>query len=88
MLQSVNFNANIQPICLPSSIQNTINIVGTVVGYGFTENTQGIKIEKISKFLEIPTVSQEDCLFSHPTFHYVASTRTFCGGERNKIPCE
>jgi hypothetical protein len=84
----VDYTEFIQPICLPSSAQSTINIRGTVVGYGFTENTQGKQIEKLSKFLEIPTVSQESCLFSHPTFHYIASPRTFCAGERGKIPCK
>lgn len=88
MRDAVEYNEFIQPICLPSLAQNTFDIVGTVVGYGFTETPQGRKIETVSKHLEIPTVSQESCLFSHPNFHYIASERTFCGGQRGKIPCE
>lgn len=88
MRESVIFTDYISPICLPTSSINVFDVYGSVAGYGLTELSFDGKPEKAPKFIRIPTVSQEECLFDNTEYAKRASRRTFCAGEKGKIPCK
>lgn len=56
-------------------------------GYGLSESSNR-KHESRPKHIEIPSVSQETCLFSDHRLVRISSYRMFCGGEIGKNPCK
>jgi secreted trypsin-like serine protease len=81
----ITYGTYIQPACLPKSTTNVLNTRGTIVGYGLTENTT--TRENRPKFVEIPSIDKEYCLWNSHTFQVFGSNRTFCAGEWGKNPC-
>ncbi|KAL3272127.1 hypothetical protein HHI36_022610 [Cryptolaemus montrouzieri] len=85
----VIFTKFIRPICLWDS-DTDLNLVvgktGTVVGWGKDEN--GRKVSSEPKLVELPIVSQEQCLRSNYSYSDITSERTFCAGKRDGTgPC-
>lgn len=81
------FNTYVQPICLPESDAKIFDIRGVVSGYGLSESSNGIH-ENRPRHVEIPSVSQETCLFTDHRLVRVSSQRMFCAGEIGKNPCK
>lgn len=80
--KSIQFSVLIQPICWwQSSSDPSVNI-GTVVGYGKSENEAKIH-ENTPKVIEVPIHSQENCFLSDANLVRLSSKRTFCGGAGN-----
>jgi len=83
--RSVRFSKKIQPACLPSSYEKVFEVTGFMAGYGVTNND--VLDEKL-RYLKIPTVTQENCLWHPSGFHTTASKRTFCGGDLSQTACK
>lgn len=83
----VTFGDFIQPICLPEGSTNVYNALGTTVGYGLSEESEG-NHEKRPKHVEIKSVEQAVCLFKEHAFVQISSLRMFCAGEMGKNPCK
>jgi secreted trypsin-like serine protease len=83
----IRFGTYVQPACLPTPTTNVFNTSGTLVGYGASE-TLITTNENRPKFVEIPSVDNEECLFEHLSFHFFGSKRSFCAGEWGKKACQ
>ncbi|XP_030755091.1 serine protease gd-like [Sitophilus oryzae] len=89
----VEFSNMITPICLwegGNSIDDIVNKKGTVAGWGVDEETQGTKTLSVpvAKYLDMPVVTQEKCLYSNLTYYSITSEETFCAGKRDgNGPC-
>jgi secreted trypsin-like serine protease len=81
----IRFGTFVQPACLPTPTTNVFNTRGTIVGYGLTE-TSTTNVDR-PKFVEIPSIENEDCLWESDVFKNFGSKRTFCAGERGKKAC-
>jgi len=79
----VTFNKFIQPICMPNSNVAAIKS-GIVVGFGRSKDETKIH-ENISKMLETPIHSNEDCFLKYYILTKLSSRRTFCGGTGNGV---
>lgn len=82
---NVIFNSYIQPICLWKSdkidLSEVINKVGTVVGWGLTEN--GV-VSNVLQEASLPVVSLYTCLKSNrDLFGRFLTDKNFCAGNRN-----
>lgn len=86
MNNPVTFSDFISPICMPVDGTNIFGIRGSVAGFGLTEHSITRSPSNALKHISIPTVTQEECLFDNPEYAAKASKKTFCGGERGKIP--
>lgn len=84
--QTVEFSETIQPACLPQRDEKVFEVTGFVAGYGTYSNED--TIDGMLRYVKIPTVSQEECLWHPSGFANVASKRTFCGGDLNKSACK
>lgn len=69
----ITFNDLIQPVCLPSSTANAINVKGTVAGYGITSS--GSSHETTPKHTEISSYDHGTCLYSDPNLAFIGSLR-------------
>lgn len=69
----ITFNDLIQPICMPSSTANAINVKGTVAGYGLTSSDS--RHETKPRFVEISSIDHGTCLYTDPTLAFVGSLR-------------
>lgn len=78
--QAIQFTNFILPICWWQSPSDPQVNVGTVVGYGRSEDQTKIH-ENIPKVIQLPIHSQETCFLSQPTLAKLASPRTFCAGK-------
>lgn len=89
MKETVTYTRFIQPICLwtfSSSVDVIVGERGTLVGWGRTETGD---IATKAKVLEVPIVSESECLRADPSFAHITSNRTFCAGGRNGAgPCD
>lgn len=85
----LSFTNYIRPICLWKEATDLDLVVGKngfVVGWGRDEN--GRKITAEPRQVEMPVVSQEECLRSNISFYDITSEKTFCAGFRNDSgPC-
>ena len=86
--RKVAFSRFIKPACLPYSSIDVFRFTGTIAGYGLTENSITRSSEKSIKHVKIPTVTQGKCFLDYPEYARLGSERTFCGGEKGKIPCK
>jgi hypothetical protein len=82
----ITFGLYIQPACLPTPTTNVYNTRGTIVGYGLTENTT-TNVDR-PKFVEIPSISDEECLRKSQIFSDFGSEQSFCAGEEGKRACK
>jgi hypothetical protein len=87
MKSQIIFNEYVQPICLPASDLKIFDTRGVVSGYGLSESSNG-RHENRPRHVEIPSVSQETCLFSDHRLVRISSQRMFCAGEYGKNPCK
>ncbi|XP_014473476.1 PREDICTED: serine protease gd-like isoform X2 [Dinoponera quadriceps] len=86
---SVEYSSTIKPVCLwpgPSNLQNVVNKLGFVVGWGRDEFGNPYLAEP--RMAKLPIVSQEVCLWSDQRFVSFTSNRTFCAGLKDGSgPC-
>jgi secreted trypsin-like serine protease len=61
-----------------------MNAIGTVVGYGASEENI---FEQTPKFASMETVSQEECYKNHQIFSSIITSNTFCAGGKGSGPC-
>ncbi|XP_044764045.1 serine protease gd-like [Coccinella septempunctata] len=87
--KDVVFSLTIRPICLwdgDDDLGLVVGKTGLVVGWGKDEN--GLKFSPEPKQIELPIVSQEQCLRSGYAYRDITSERTFCAGNRDgRGPC-
>jgi secreted trypsin-like serine protease len=81
----ITFGTFVQPACLPAPTSNVFNTRGTIVGYGLSENST--TRENRPKFVETPSIDNENCLWESLIFHFSGSRRSFCAGEQGKRAC-
>jgi secreted trypsin-like serine protease len=83
----ITYGTFVQPACLPEPNTDVFNTRGTIVGYGASE-TSITTNENRPKFVEIPSVDNENCLWDHLSFQFFGSKRSFCAGEWGKKACQ
>lgn len=88
MNQQVTYTRLIKPVCMPYATFDVFSFTGVIAGYGLTENSITFTEEKSAKHVEIPSTTQESCFLDYPEYARLLSTRTFCGGQKGKIPCK
>lgn len=83
MRQKVEYSDYIRPICLWEGSDNLsiIGQFGTVIGW--TRVDTGLVVTPELTKINLPIVSEADCLRSDDTIQYIISNRTFCAGGRN-----
>lgn len=89
MRNRVEFTEFIRPICLwegPDNLNGVVGQMGTVIGWG--RDGSGKIVTTEPKKINVPIVSEADCLRSSDTYRYITSDRTFCAGRRDgRGPC-
>lgn len=89
MRERVEFTEFIRPICLwegSDSLNSVEGQMGTVIGWG--RDGTGNIVTPEPKKINIPVVSEAECLRSSDTYRYITSQRTFCAGGRDgRGPC-
>lgn len=90
LVRTVTFNRFVKPICLwqeTTDFQDLIGKKGVVAGWGKTE--LAVLSTVTPKWIEIPVVSDSECLRSKMVFSQLTSNRTFCGGDLtgHRGPC-
>ncbi|KAF7271765.1 hypothetical protein GWI33_015406 [Rhynchophorus ferrugineus] len=89
----LEFTNTISPICLwdgTNTIDDIIDKKGTVAGWGVDKGAQkaGELSLPVAKYLDMPVVSQESCLYSNLSYLTITSDMTFCAGKRDgNGPC-
>lgn len=87
----VYFTRAVQPICLPNYNAVLIHPLGTVVGWGRSENSGPDKAdhENLPKQVDVRAVTNEHCFLHYVEFAKISSPRTFCAGwpGQNVGPC-
>ncbi|XP_065090154.1 elastase-1-like [Ochlerotatus camptorhynchus] len=79
--QPVQYGKFVQPACLPAFSMIRDKMVGTIVGWGFTEK---VAVSNTLKAASTPIVSRSDCLTSNPgAFSSSLTNEMFCAGYRN-----
>lgn len=85
--QTVTYTDFIKPVSLPADgvivKSETINIEGTIVGWGFGSSQRH---EEISRQATIKATNDSHCYRTQPTIVPLSSSRTFCAGAGNGIP--
>lgn len=85
----IEYNEYIRPICLwegSDSVTEIQGLEGTVVGWGRDGNGNIATPEP--KQINLPIVSEAECLRSSDAFRYLTSNRTICAGARGgRGPC-
>jgi hypothetical protein len=85
LINQVQFNDFVQPVCLPDSNFQIGLRLGSVVGFGKSE--EPLRHEPRPKKIEISTLTNDDCFFEDYNFARFGSKTTFCAGELGKNPC-
>lgn len=79
--QPVQYSKFVQPACLPTFSLIREQMVGTIVGWGFTEKAT---VSNALKAASAPFVSRSACLTSNPdAFSSSLTNEMFCAGYRN-----
>ena len=81
----VEFSDKIQPACLPKPHEKVFEVTGYVAGYGVSNSDV---LDGKLRYLKIPTVTQEICLWHPSGLSIIASNRTFCGGDLTRSACK
>lgn len=87
--KDIVFSVMIRPICLwedEDDLDLVVGENGLVVGWGKDED--GVKFSPEPKQIELPIVSQEQCLRSGYAYRDITSDRTFCAGEFSQCGCQ
>ncbi|XP_055610543.1 chymotrypsin-C-like [Uranotaenia lowii] len=88
LAKSVSFTAAILPICLwDESLEESVVVgqLGFVTGWGFSEHGA---ISEIPRSVQVPIVSEVDCIRSDIGLQLTTSNRTFCAGGQDVGPCQ
>ncbi|XP_059610639.1 serine protease gd-like [Phlebotomus argentipes] len=87
MRDPVEYQKFIQPACLSRSSILPAGRLGVIVGWGRDEHNNILTFEP--RRLEIPIVSETECLAAGKIFSIITTPRTFCGGWRDgkRGPC-
>lgn len=80
--EEIPFTRYIAPICLWASATEPTIEVGTVIGWGQSED-ETKNFEPIPKVLNMPIHSNEDCFLRDSDLAEISSKRTFCAGSGN-----
>lgn len=85
----IEFNRQIQPVCLPKASFDEVVGTGFVVGWGRSENTGYNRHESTPSQLKIPAINSSHCYTTFYILGSFSSNRAFCGGYENqgKAPC-
>lgn len=87
--RAVEFTEYIRPICLwegATRLDDVVDSIGTVVGWG--SDGQGQTVTQTPRSINIPIVSEVDCLRSSATFGAITASRSFCAGRKDGFgPC-
>lgn len=78
----INFDDNIQPICLWNSENEPAVTVGKVTGWGKSEDSSKVHENK-PKLITAPIQSNDRCFLETKELLDLSSLRTFCAGLRN-----
>lgn len=85
----IEYSEYIRPICLwrgRNELTDVVGTIGTVVGWG--SDGHGQTVTKTPRSINIPIVSEGDCLRSSATFGIITSNRSFCAGRKDGFgPC-
>jgi hypothetical protein len=80
----------IHPICLPNPKDNSIDLTsksGLLAGWGLSEKLELSLTDP--KIIEIPVISERECLKSHKHFEDIMSNRGFCtAGDLKRGACQ
>ncbi|KAJ8958023.1 hypothetical protein NQ318_002027 [Aromia moschata] len=88
----LKYSKTIRPVCLwgdSAELDPVVNKKGTVAAWGADEKSslaEQVTVLK-ARHVEIPIVSQVDCLRQDVLFRNLTSEMTFCAGENGKGPC-
>lgn len=82
----VAFNNHVEPVCLPTSTDETISGLANVVGWGRSEKSDelGLDYDPTPNELEVPLVDREKCVTEVSKLRNPASFRAFCAGFVNE----
>lgn len=80
--ESITFNLFVQPICLWKSETQLSATMGTVAGWGESEDKTK-RYENLPRRFDPPIHSHRKCMAGHPKIAGMSSERTFCAGLRN-----
>lgn len=90
MDSAVKYSKFIRPICLwngPADVTQVVGQTGIVAGWG--KNDAGDLNTDFPKKVNVPIVSDGQCLRTHEAFVHITSDRTFCaGGRAGEGPCQ
>lgn len=88
LFDTIEFTDTIRPVCLPQPNYQEFSDVGTVVGWGKSENS-GDSFDSTPSKVLIPSVNASHCLSTYPQLAAHSSNAAFCGGYQNKrkAPC-
>lgn len=87
MIELVEFNRHIQPICLPSASNNTDHYptgTGVIAAWGQSANSGANHYDSTLNQLYQPIVSAHYCYTTFPDLAEAAPARAFCGGFVNQ----
>lgn len=89
LTEMVKFSDSIQPISLPKPSNDEVSGVGTVVGWGRSEKSEGNFYDPTPSKVQIPAVNSSHCYTTFYELGLASSNRHFCGGYENqgKAPC-
>lgn len=83
----VTLEESTMPICLWNFSNDPAETVGTVIGYGKSEN-ESKPYETIPKELEVPILTNDNCLELAPAIARIKSKNSFCAGSADGTgPC-
>ncbi|GAB0088229.1 Serine protease gd [Sergentomyia squamirostris] len=87
MKHPIEYSDFIQPACLCRSDRRSTGRLGVIVGWGRDEKNNLVTYEP--RRLEIPIVSEAECLAADEIFSVIITPRTFCAGWRDgkRGPC-
>uniref|UniRef100_A0A182IMK5 Uncharacterized protein n=1 Tax=Anopheles atroparvus TaxID=41427 RepID=A0A182IMK5_ANOAO len=82
----VSYDTYVQPACLPDRPSLRASLIGTVVGWGYTE---GKRVANVLRAASAPIISHRQCLDSNiAAFGRTVDSTVFCAGWRNGTnPC-
>lgn len=86
LIESIEFNDNIHPICIDWDLEQIIvqlqnGSMGLATGMGITENQRP---SEIIRMLQMPVVSDQECIaLQSQDFRKYISMTTFCAGWAN-----
>lgn len=85
----IEYTEFIRPICLwegSNRLSQVVDSIGTVVGWG--SDGRGQTVTPTPRSINIPIVSEVDCLRSSSTFGEITAARSFCAGRKDGFgPC-